>query len=368
MEGTMRAAIYYGIKDVRMEDRPIPQIGENDVLVKVLRAGICGSDTGAYLKGGEQYGVWSGFEFGHELVGKIVEKGAAVKDIEIDDIVFVNPMKAKRAGTLTADIVGAFSEYINVENAVVEENIYILDKNIDLDVAAIIEPVSVGTKGAVCLNPSVDDNVVVLGAGAIGLSAAAALIARGLKNVAVVDRDEFRLAKAVEIGCKTVNTSTDNLEEKLVEIFGQVQGHVFDPAVVDPKLLATIMDFAKKNGYSVGKKIPNVNLYVDAAGAPQLMSQCFSLGNQGTKYSVVSVFAGNVELAANAFVSNEPLMRGSRGYDKDIILEVIDHITKEKTNIKTMITKKFKHEDFVEAIESACNSAENIKVVIDYEM
>ena len=51
MEGKMKCAIYYGIKNVKMEERDIPKIGSKDVLVKVLRAGICGSDTGAYLHG-----------------------------------------------------------------------------------------------------------------------------------------------------------------------------------------------------------------------------------------------------------------------------------------------------------------------------
>lgn len=52
MQGTMKCAIYYGPKDVKMEERPIPQITENDVLVKILRAGICGSDLTAWNYGG----------------------------------------------------------------------------------------------------------------------------------------------------------------------------------------------------------------------------------------------------------------------------------------------------------------------------
>ena len=74
MEGKMKCATYYGIKNVKMEERDIPKIGSKDVLVKVLRAGICGSDTGAYLHGGEPYGIFKGQEFGHEWLEELLKK------------------------------------------------------------------------------------------------------------------------------------------------------------------------------------------------------------------------------------------------------------------------------------------------------
>ena len=55
MEGTMKCAIYHGAKNIVIEERPIPQCGKKDVLVKVLRAGICGSDVGIYLHGGDSF-------------------------------------------------------------------------------------------------------------------------------------------------------------------------------------------------------------------------------------------------------------------------------------------------------------------------
>lgn len=341
MEGTMKCAVYQGIEQVTMEERPIPKIGSKDVLVKVLRAGICGSDVGAYLHGGMYYGVNDGSEFGHEMVAKVVEKGAEVADdINLGDIVFVEPTKAKKAGIGVADMCGAFSEYVNVENAACDVNIYVLDKDINLDEAVLVEPVSVGTQGAVTVEPKLDEKVVVLGAGTIGLSAAAGLIARGLKNVAVVDRDEQRLEKAKQLGAIAINTNNGNLKEQLIDTFGAAPGYF---------------------------PLPDVDMYVEAAGAPALFEECFGYAREKTRYSILSVYSRNLDLVSMPFIMSQAIIYGSRGYESSTIKEVIDHITNKKTPIGTLVTKKYKHEDFPEAIAEAA-SGRQIKVVIDYEM
>ncbi|MCM1195225.1 MAG: zinc-binding dehydrogenase [Corallococcus sp.] len=370
MEKMMKCAIYYGVGNVRMEERPVPQIGDGDVLVKVLRAGICGSDTGAYLYGGESAGIFKGQQFGHELVGRIVEKGKKVPNgIKIDDIVFVDPMQASKSGSFKADMTGAFSEYVKVENAEINRNVYILDKKIDLDAAAIIEPVSVGTRGATRLNPSLNDNVVVLGAGTIGLSAAAGLIARGAKNVIVIDRVDWRLDKAAELGAKTINTAKENLLDKLLEYCGETpQGAPFDPAELDPYLLQQVIEFAQKANMDFSAKKPNIDMVVDCAGALPLLQQMFNLSKWETKYVIVAVYHKELTLSPNVFIMYQPTVTSSKGYVTETILEVIDHITKAKTPIKTIVTKKFKHADFVEAMKAACDVKNNIKVIIDYEM
>lgn len=370
MEGMMKCGIYYGIGDVRMEERPIPQIGIKDVLVKILRAGICGSDTGAYLHGGESAGIFKGQQFGHEMIGKIVEKGADVADdIQIGDLVFVEPLKASKAGKIKADMTGGFSEYVKVENAKADYNIYVLDKDIDLDAAAIIEPLCVGTHGAVCTNPSLDDHVVILGAGPIGLSAAAALIARGIRNVIVVGRKTWKLDKALELGAKVINTTTDDVAAKLLELCGEAPVEArLDPSSLEPDLLQQIIEFSQKAHLSLDAKKPNIDLVIDCAGALPLLQQCFNMGKAGTKYVIVAVYSNDLVLNSHMFILNQAMVRGSQAYTHETILEVIDHITKEKTPIKTIVTKKFRHMDFPEAIKAAANASENIKVIIDYEL
>lgn len=339
MQKTMKSAIYYGVQDVRIEERPVPAVGDNDVLVKNLRAGICGSDVGIFMHGGENYGVFPGSQFGHEMVGKIVEKGKNVgKDINVGDIVFVDPVMSQPGGIAGSIMAGAFSEYTLVTNAKLGVNVYNLGKNANLDKAVLIEPMSVGVQGAVAYDPKTTDKAVVLGAGPIGLSAAAGLIGRGLKNVVVVDINQDRLNKAKEIGAKIVNTKTENLKDKLIEYCGAFPGYF---------------------------PLPDVDLYVDAAGAPSLFAEVFGYARSHTKYAIIAVF-GQVTIPGQPFIAAQPIIYGSQGYTHETIVEVIDHILKDKTNISTIVTDKFKHKDISEALKKAA-SGQGIKVIIDYE-
>ena len=340
MEGMMKCGIYKGIKQVAIEERPIPQIDEKGVLVKVLRAGICGSDTGAYLHGGMYYGVADNAEFGHEMVGKVVEKGSEVEGIELGDIVFVEPTCAKKAGIYVADMCGGFSEYVNVEDAKLNHNIYVWNKDVNLDEAVLAEPLAVGTNGVIMQEPGLDEKVVVLGAGTIGLSAAAGLIARGLKNVAVVDINETRLEMAKELGAIAINGKDGDLKEQLINVFGAFPGY-------HPQ--------------------PDVDMYVDAAGAPALLSQTFNFAREGSRYVVLSVYGGNLEINPGMFIRSQAKIYGSRGYMPKTIVEVMDHITNKKTPIGLLVTKKYKPSEFVEAMAEAA-SGRQVKVIIDYEM
>lgn len=370
MQGTMKCGVYYGVKDVGVEELPIPQIGPKDVLVKILRAGICGSDTGAYNHGGLPYGIFPGMPFGHEMVGRIVEKGADVEDdIQLDDIVFVEPGQAKKAGMMMTDMCGAFCEYVNVQDAKRDVNLYILDKNVDLDAAALIEPVSVGTKGAVVGGISVDDNVVALGAGTIGQAAAAALVARGVKNVIVMDRNDWKLDISRAIGAKTINSNTEDVRAKLVEYCGQAPREETDFSALDPKVLKILSDMTSSGMTNVSAALPDVDLFIDCAGAPAMLEMAFGLCRPHTKYSIVSVYGGNLSLPGGLFVTNQPVIYGSKAYNHEIIQEVIDHISNEKTCIKKIVTKKYPISQFKEAMEAASNKQyKNLKVLIDYEM
>lgn len=368
MVGKMKAGVYYGVKNVVLEERDIPQISENDVLVKMLRAGICGSDTGAFLHGGARYGIWDGMVEGHEGIGRIVEKGANVAaDLNIGDLVFVEPLRAHKAGKIEADVLGTFGEYILVQDAKRDDNIYVVKPDVDVDLAAIIEPLAVGTQGALCTNPKPEDNVVVLGAGTIGLCAAAGLINHGIKNVVVVDRNEWKLELARKLGAKTVNCREEDVADKLCDIFGAYTNTATKMEYADPRIMQQLMSMNVAGANRVAGKKPNVQLYIDCAGAKELLMQSLGFAAEGTKYVIVSVYSEPLEINGSIFMG-EPQLIGSAGYRPSTIKEVIDHIENERTPIRNIITAKYSIDEFATAMEKAAyKENKNIKVLLSFE-
>lgn len=364
----MKAGIYYDVKQVALEKGPVPEVGDKDILVKVRRAGICGSDTGAYLHGGLRYGVFSGMIEGHEMVGEVAEMGKnASSDFHVRDIVWVDPIKARRVGKLAADVCGTFAEYVLVEDAKLNYNLYLLKKDIDLDAAALIEPLAVGTQGALALDPKPEDNVVVLGAGTIGLCATVGLINHDIKYVIVADRNGWKLEIARRIGAEAVNTREESLCDKLVELCGEYVDTTTHMEYLYPELGAALQKVVASGIANVGAKRPDVQLYVDCAGAQELLLESLNLCTHDTKYSVVSVYGGPVPVPGSIFMAQAKVC-GSAGYTEPVIHEVIDNIENERTPIREIVTAKFPLDEFPTAMEhAAVKSYHNIKVLLDMD-
>ncbi|BBH20226.1 threonine dehydrogenase [Paenibacillus baekrokdamisoli] len=336
----MKAAIYYGKNDVRVEEKPIPTVGPKDVLVRNLRGGICGTDINIVKAGGGNIGISLGAEFGHEMVGEVVQVGADVSaDIKVGLRVGINPITAKRAGRRKSLECSGFSQYVLIEDAALNYNLYEMDHNIPLETAVLMEPVSVGRHGAFRVNPQPTDKVVVLGAGPIGLSAAASLIAEGITNVCVVDIDDWRLQKATELGAVTVNSMKEDLVEGLTKHFGAVNvyGHI----------------------------VPDVDIFIDAAGAPVLFEKVMKIVKFQAKISIIAVYKNEVPVSLAQMMSKELQIQGASGYTHEDITKVIDHLANKKTNIANIVTQVYKLDDIQEAFTAAIEAKEAIKVIVD---
>lgn len=336
----MKAAIYYGKNDIRIEERPIPTVGSKDVLVHNLRGGICGTDINIVKVGAGNMGISHGAEFGHEMVGEVVQVGADVSaDIKVGMRVGINPITAKRVGRRKSLECSGFSQYVLIEDAALDVNLYEMDPTIPLETAVLMEPLSVGRHGAFRVNPQPTDKVVVLGAGTIGLSAAASLIAEGIPNVCVVDIDDWRLHKAAELGAVTVNSMKEELAEGLTKHFGSV------------------------NVY--GQVVPDVDVFIDAAGAPVLFENVMKIVKPQAKISIIAVYKNEVPVSLAQIMSKELQIQGASGYTHEDISKVIDHLTHKKTNIANIVTQVYKLDDIQEAFNVAIEAKEAIKVVID---
>lgn len=346
----MKALIYYGPKDIKLEEIPKPKAESNDVIVKIARAGICGSDITAYLHDGHCVAIFPKGEngadgqIGHEMVGTVSEVGADTTGIAVGDRVFINPTKCKRTGMLGCDTSGAFSEYVLVEDAAYGKNLLKLDDNVTFDQAVITEPLAVGTHGKNCVDVKPQEHVVVFGAGTIGLCTLNALLAAGCSKPVVVDLNTERLKIAESMGAVPYNPQTDgDMRTFLAEHFGTVK-NMFTEDCVD------------------------VDAYIDCAGAPNIVNDICSFAKSDARISIVAVYKKPLSFHIGAFSERRLKIQGSCGYDMEDIIEALDHISAAKTKVGDIVTHHFPHDKIVEAFKLASDpSSGAIKVVIDYD-
>lgn len=336
----MKAAIYYGKNDIRVEEKPMPVVGPTDVLVRNLRGGICGTDINIVKVGQGDMGISLGSEFGHEMVGEVVEIGSEIaSEIHIGMRVGINPITAKKVGRRKSLECSGFSQYVLVEEAKLDYNLYEIDPSVPAEVASLIEPMSVGRHGAFSADPKPEDRIVVMGAGPIGLLAAASLIAEGMKQVCVVDIDEWRLAKAAGLGALTVDTSTTTLEEGLAAHYGTV------------------------NVYGV--EVPNVDVFIDAAGAPVLFEKIMKIIKPQARISIIAVYKTEVPISLQQVMSKEVQVKGSSGYTHEDFSKVVEHLTHFHPELSTLVTQVYKLDDIQDAFNTAIQAKGTVKVVVD---
>ena len=144
----MRAAVYYGQKDVRIEDLETPRAGDHDIVIRNLYASICGTDVAVYMHGPNTgHRITVGSEFGHEMVSEVVQVGKNVERIQVGDLVYPYPRLAK-GDTRRAGTVGGFSEYVLIPNAELGQQVYAVPAQIPVRTACLIEPFTVGFRAA----------------------------------------------------------------------------------------------------------------------------------------------------------------------------------------------------------------------------
>ena len=209
-----------------LEEISVPKIGINDVLIKVLRTGICGTDVHIY-----KWDEWAQatipvpMAIGHEFVGEIVETGSNVSDFYPGEIVSGeghvvcgrcrNCFAGRRhmcAHTMGIGVnrPGAFAEYI----ALPMTNVWPVHKSIPLDVAAIFDPFGNAVHTALSF-PVLGEDVLVTGAGPIGIMGAAVAVHAGARYTVITDVNPYRLELARKMG---VTRAVDVRETKLADV------------------------------------------------------------------------------------------------------------------------------------------------------
>lgn len=208
-----RAAVMTGLNEIAIEDRPLGEPGPREAIVRIESVGVCGSDT-AYFTYGRigDYVVDGPIVLGHEVAGQVEQVGSAVTGVKPGDRVAIEP------GTPDRDCdqcrVGNYHLCPNLEflatppydGALVqrmtmdERNLFVLPDELSYDQGALLEPLSVGIWGCKRSQLEPGDDVLVTGAGPVGLVTAAVARAFGAGSVTVTDISEFRLGLAEQMG------------------------------------------------------------------------------------------------------------------------------------------------------------------------
>ena len=223
-------------KGLWMQDVPIPEIAPNEVLIKIERTAICGTDMHIYgWDEWAQKNVPVPLVVGHEYGGTVAAIGSTVKRVSIGDRVtgeghvVGRRSRNARAGRFHLDpdtkgigvnLPGAFAQYL----ALPEFNVIPLPDSIPLDVAAIMDPLGNAVHTALAYD-LVGEDVLITGAGPIGIMAAAVAERAGARRVVLTDIEDWRLDFAKKITSRTrmVNTLNENINTVMTEI-GMTEG------------------------------------------------------------------------------------------------------------------------------------------------
>jgi len=223
----MRVAMYYNNRDVRLQEMPNPAIGKDELLVKVMASGICGSDVLEWYRVKKAPLV-----LGHEIAGEIVGVGEGVKKYKCGDRVFVahhvpcNTCRYCLSGNHTVCetlhttnyFPGGFSEFIRVPRINVERGVFLLPEEISFEEGTFIEPLACVLRGQNMVNLKGSQSVLILGAGISGLLHLLAARALKAERIIVTDINEYRMRAARELGADAVIDAKEDLPQRLRQL------------------------------------------------------------------------------------------------------------------------------------------------------
>ena len=331
-------------KEITFQSIPIPEPSDNQVLVRIKRIGICGSDIHVY-HGTHPFTSYPVTQ-GHEVSGEISKLGKNVQNLHIGQKVTIEPQvycgkchpcthgkynlceKLKVMGFQTT---GTASEYFAVDSSKVTP----LPDNFSFDDGAMIEPLAVTIHAAKRFQDLKGAKVAILGAGPIGILLSQSVKALGAEKVLITDISDLRLDLAKKVGVDYVfNTRTND--------FGEIFERAFGPDKAD--------------------------VIYECAGNDISIGQAIKYARKGSTIILVAVFGkmANVDLAV--LNDHELDLNTSMMYTHVDYLDAIKFVNEGKIQLKPLQTKHFPFKKYLEAYQYIDNNRESImKVIIDVD-
>lgn len=342
----MRAAYYNGVGDVTLGEAEKPKLLPGTLIVHNIRSGICGTDLHAYGVNGPEVGINPGNPFGHEMSGVIDAIGEGVEGFSVGQRVFVNPVTFRHPNGMSVlescDMAGAFTEYVRVEDPREGYNVFTLPDELDWDVAAMTEPISVALYNIEKCAPKPGDKVIIYGGGIIGLCALACLRALGIDDVIVNARNDFRLGKIAQMGGIPNDTRVQSTPEFAMERWGKLVGN---------------------NGEDTWA----ADVVIDCGGWSGSFSEIFRYAKSGSTIGVVALGTSEEPLRENDLCFKDVTIQGSFAYTPAVNSHAIELMTAHQDLFAPIATQKFPLSKVSEAFETAADSTKAVKVLLDME-
>ena len=337
----MHVAMYYSNIDVRIEEMSVPEINDNELLVKVQASGICGSDVMEWYRIKKAPLV-----LGHEITGDIVQVGKNVEKYKIGDRVFVShhvPCNTCRyclddqhtlCDTLhsTNFYPGGFAEYLRVPKINVDRGVFLLPKEMSYDEGVFIEPLACVVRGMRIVGMKPGASVLVIGSGIAGLLHIKLARALGAGRVIATDIDDYRLETAKKLGADMAINARENVTEKLKKYN--------DGRLADIVVLCTGAMPAVKQAINSVDRGGTLLFFAPTEPGVEIPFPLFDLWDKGIK--MISTYAG-----------------GPRD-----IADAIELIRFKKVTVTDMISHKLPLSEAAKGFKLVYQAQESIKVVL----
>jgi threonine 3-dehydrogenase len=326
-----------------LEETPIPEIGINDVLIKVTKAAICGTDAHIY-----NWDDWARktipipMQIGHEFVGVIADIGSNVHDFKVGDLVSGeghlvcghcrNCMAGRRhlcnkTSGVGVNRPGAFAEYISMP----QTNVWYCDPNIPTDILACFDPLGNATHTALSFDVLGED-VLITGAGPIGCMAAAIVRHAGARHVVVTDVNPYRLELAKKMGATlTLDVRHESLE-----------------------------DAQKKLGMKEG-----FDVCLEMSGNPDALNSILANACHGAKIALLGILPSPAAIDWNIVIFNGLTIKGIYGREMYETWYKMTSMIQSGLDISAVITHRFHFTEFQEAFQ-VVRSGQSGKVVLSW--
>jgi L-iditol 2-dehydrogenase len=338
----MLAAVYYNNKDVRIQKIPKPKIADDEILVKVMASGICGSDVAEWYRVPKAPRI-----LGHEATGTIEKTGAKVTQYKKGDRVFVSHhvpcnqcrycLKGHHTACETLHATnyypGGLAQYIRVPPVNVEKGIYKLPSDMTYGEGTFIEPLACVIRGQRLASLQKEDTLLIIGSGISGILHVQLAKLKGLKRVVVADINRYRLKMAEKFGADHTINAKENLPQRLAEI---------------------------------NDKRPADQVIVCTGAAQAALTALECIDKAGTiLFFAVPEPTVKIQVPINQFWRNEITIKTSYGAAPNDLTESLNILSQKKLDVNDMITHKLTLRQAPTGFKLMAEAKDSLKIIIE---